>query len=493
MTATLRYDPAETVAFKAAIRQIPGYPTGEDLPIRQMVFESGALFRLAQFLRLAGAEPEANVVIVMDTTPMRRGTDDLKAMVMASLESAGWRLRPVWLAPGPDGQVHTDWGQIDTVRQHLRPGVAVLSVGAGTVSDIAKHACFTFDGESNAGRLPLVCFPTANSVSAYTSNMAPVFVNGVKRTLPSRYPDVLVCDLETLRDAPAAMTAAGVGDLLAAFNSYADWYLACQLGIDPSYSPFAQTLMGEIDDIILANADAIRERTLAGMELLAKLIALGGLAMSLSHATTPLSGYEHLISHVLDLLAETSGRPLAQHGSQVALAVRLTTAAWEEFMDAFEPSEINVDHCYPDDAEMRARIEERFGTLDAGGRAAAECWADYRQKLAAWRQNRPAFESLLANWPAQRAALQALLKPAARAAEVLQAVGAPLTFEQLDPPVDAQTVRFAFENAPLIRRRLTLGDLFVFARWDTLDLWGAVGRRQPEPPVTSFTSTWRQP
>jgi glycerol dehydrogenase-like iron-containing ADH family enzyme len=37
-----------------------------------------------------------------------------------------------------------------------------------------------------------------------------------------RYPDALVCDLETLRDAPYAMTAAGVGDLLVAGVSFAD-------------------------------------------------------------------------------------------------------------------------------------------------------------------------------------------------------------------------------------------------------------------------------
>src|SRR6185503_12971995 len=96
------------------------------------------------------------------------------------------------------------------------------------------------------------------SVSAYTSNMAPTFVDGVKRTLPSRYPDVLVCDLETLRDAPQAMTVAGVGDLLAAFGSYADWWLAYRLGLDNSYTKFAKTLMGPLDKIFLEQENAIK-------------------------------------------------------------------------------------------------------------------------------------------------------------------------------------------------------------------------------------------
>ena len=42
---TLRFDPEGIERFKAEIRGIPGYPAGEDLPIREMVFESGALWR----------------------------------------------------------------------------------------------------------------------------------------------------------------------------------------------------------------------------------------------------------------------------------------------------------------------------------------------------------------------------------------------------------------------------------------------------------------
>src|SRR6185436_9928812 len=231
-----------------------------------------------------------------------------------------------------------------------------------------KHACFLQHTQHGAAPLPFVVYQTANSVSAYTSNMAPIFVDGVKRTLPSRYPDVLVCDLETLRDAPAEMTAAGVGDLLAAFNSYADWWLAYRLGLDATYTEFAQTLMGPLDEIFLAQAPAIQARTLDGMAVLAKLIALGGLAMSLSHATAPLSGYEHVVSHVLDICAEQAPRPLAQHGSQVALATLLTTSAYELFLNKFEAEEVVLPACYPSAAQMKARIEQTFGALDPSGR-----------------------------------------------------------------------------------------------------------------------------
>ena len=52
----------------------------------------------------------------------------------------------------------------------------------------------------------LVLVPTAASVTAFTSSLAVLLVDGVKRTRPSRFPDAVVCDLETLAAAPPAMT-----------------------------------------------------------------------------------------------------------------------------------------------------------------------------------------------------------------------------------------------------------------------------------------------
>src|SRR5688572_18479376 len=360
LSMTLQFDPADIDHFKAQIRSIPGYPIGEALPIREMAFESGAVWRLPDLLLRAGSQPDQPLCVVMDRTPMKREGRDLKELILQILKQAGYKVEVIWLEPDHTGQVHTDFSQINSVKARLTENSAVISVGSGTVTDIAKHASYVYQQEHDTAPLPFVVYQTANSVSAYTSNMAPTFVDGVKRTLPSRYPDVLVCDLETLRDAPRSMTVAGVGDLLAAFGSYADWWLAYRLGIDNTYTEFAQTLMGPLDEIFLEQAKALQAGTLESMSILAKLIALGGLAMSLSHATAPLSGYEHVISHVLDLVAEQNQRPLAQHGTQVAMATRLTTKAYQVFLEEFEPDEVNLETCYPTESQMRARLEESF-------------------------------------------------------------------------------------------------------------------------------------
>lgn len=471
---SLRFDPANIDQFKAQIRAIPGYPAGEDLPIREMVFESGALWRLPVLLHRAGIKLDQQLLVVMDRTPMQREGKDLKVLLRSVLGNAGQRFEVIWLEPDSTGQVHTDFSQINSVKARLTEESAVLSVGSGTVTDIAKHACHVYQQEQGIQSLPFVVYQTANSVSAYTSNMAPTFVDGVKRTLPSRYPDILICDLETLRDAPRAMTVAGVGDLLAAFGSYADWWLAYRLGLDKTYTEFAQTLMGPLEEVFLEQAQGLKAGTLGSTSVLAKLIALGGLAMSLSHATAPLSGYEHVISHVLDLVAEQNQRLLAQHGTQVALTTLLTTSAYQVFFSEFEPAEVNLENCYPTEVQMKKRIEDSFGRLDPGGRVAAECWSDYKIKLGAWHAHRADFEDALSDWSAVCAHLRSLVKPPEAGSRILQAVLSPVRFEELTPAPTEAEVQFAFRNAPLIRHRFTLGDLFLFLNWDQEALWAQV-------------------
>lgn len=475
----LPYDPAEGPRFWQAIRHLPGYPKEQNTPIRYMLFESGALHRVSEVLEACGARKSAPLLVVMDETPMRRSRADLKPLMLELLRKDGWHVQTLLMRADESGQVHTDMPHIRQVQTSLVSGCALLSIGSGVVTDIAKHGSFLYQQETGK-TIPYVVYQTANSVSAYTSNMAPTFIHGVKRTLSSRYPDALICDLETLRDAPLEMTVAGAGDMLAAFVSLPDWYLAHCLGMDDHYSELPRRLLGPLDELLLAHAAGIRRADLTAVAALAKIIALGGLAMSLSRATTPLSGFEHVMSHVLDLQAELTGRPLAQHGSQVALATVAGAEAYRRFLLDFEPASLDLGLCYPDEESMRARIERSFSLIDPSGKVGAECWNDYQQKLAAWHSHRKTFEQALTNWPAIRQHLQQEARPPQRILEILKALGAPLHWAQLKPPIEQERARFAFLHAPLIRKRLTIGDLLLFTGWNRERLWDEIGKLYPE-------------
>lgn len=470
MPPTLKYDPGNTARFWENLRKLPGFPKEDYIPLQQMIFQSNAIYEIPSVLEKIGVSRKNPILFVMDATPMKRGEEELKPTVLRFLHEDGWQIEPVVLLPDTSGQVHTEMARINAIQHRIQPEHVVISLGSGVVTDITKHACFLFE-QSSGIHIPYLVIQTANSVSAFTSNMAPVFIDGVKRTLPSRYPDALLCDLETLRDAPLKMTLAGVGDMLAAFVSLADWYLASQLGMDDSYNPLPQELLENLYAVLLAAAPHIRTPTLQGMEILAKVIALGGLAMSLSHATTPLSGYEHVISHILDLINECTGAPLAMHGTQVSLATILASRAYQIFLQQFDPHKLNPQQCYPTAEYMHQLIEKTFTVIDPGGAAAAECWSDYEVKLENWHKNRPALTNFIQEWDRIRATLQQLTRPAEDIEQILRAVNAPIQFSQINPPLDETRVRYAFMSAPLMRKRLTLGDVLIFFRWDRTQLW----------------------
>jgi glycerol-1-phosphate dehydrogenase [NAD(P)+] len=461
----LRFDPQDNEGFLAAIQKIPGYPPGEEIAVRRMLFESGAIFKLPETLDEIEVRWGQPILVVMDTTAMLRGPESLKPRVVKILQDAGWVVRPLILQPDRTGQVHTEMPRIQAVKSRLAKGVAAISVGSGTVTDITKHACYLFEQETGI-HIPYLAYQTANSVSAYTSNMTPVFVEGVKRTMLSRYPDALVCDLETLRDAPHAMTVAGVGDLLSMYIATADWYLALRLGMDPSYTEFPLELLGPLDDIVMTWADDIRHPSLEGMAMLAKLIALVGLALSVFHTTTPLSGYEHVMSHTLDMLNEQRDQPFALHGSQAALTLLLLAPVYKEFIRRFEPTAVRIESCYPPAEQMESSIRQAFLQVDPSGKAGAECWADYQVKLEKWHTQREKLGEFLGDWGKIKQTLANLTRQPEKIASILKAVGSPMGFDELKPPMDQEAVRFAFLNAPLIRRRLTLGDLLIFFGWD---------------------------
>jgi glycerol-1-phosphate dehydrogenase [NAD(P)+] len=466
----LPYDPADGVKFWEKIRKLPGFPAHETMPIKHMLFESGALFKTTEILKSVGASQDAPLVVVMDESAMRRNGADLKSRVLDTLRKDGWQVRVCTMPSDESGQVHTDMPHIRMVQESVNPGCAVLSIGSGVVTDIAKHGCFLYQ-QATGEKVPFVVYQTANSVSAYTSNMSPTFVDGVKRTLDSRYPDALICDLETLRDAPMEMTVGGVGDMLAVFVSFPDWYLAYRLGMDSTYSELAKNLVGPLDKLLLEHAEGIRLGNMESVAMLAKIIALGGLAMSLSHATTPMSGFEHVMSHVLDLQAETEHAPLAVHGSQVALATLAGAEMYRSFLTDFDPLALNLDDCYPTMDFMKTRIESGFAEIDPSGKAGAECWTDYSQKLEKWHAHRRDFESVLKDWNSVRALLEDETLSPEMIQKILLAVEAPTRWSQLNPPIDEKGARFAFMHAPLMRKRLTLGDLLIFTGWDWETLW----------------------
>ena len=189
--------------------------------------------------------------------------------------------------------------------------------------------------------------------------------------------------------------------------------------------------------------------------------------MGVAGRTAPLSGTEHLLSHLLDMAAGLAGRPLAFHGAQVGVASVLAATVWHDTLHHLDPAALTRDAAFPEPGAVEQQVRAAFDPLDPTGRMAAECWRDVSTKLERWHAARPSVEGFAADWDRHRAAMRDLVATPNDLAAALSNAGAPGRIAELDPPAPDATVRWALRALPLMRDRFTVADLRFFAgAWD---------------------------
>src|SRR5205814_1036304 len=346
---TFAVDPADIPAVKRWLAAQDDHQWQlRSVDIDEILIGPGVLLDLPFVLQRAGVTPGSKVLLVVDETPMLREDVDLKRFVRDLLYVAGYDETTCHLENDEYGLVHAEFEDVAGILCALEPGTAIIALGSGTVTDIAKHAAYLYDQQHpEQPRLVYICIPTANSVTAYAANMAVLLKDGVKRTIPSRYPTAIISDLRVLASAPKAMTLAGLGDCCARFVAYGDWYLASALGLVDFYSEVPLALLANLDAILSEHAAGIGQRSYEGEAVVARALLLAGIAQSIVNMSAPISGTEHVISHVLDMIADSYQRGLALHGAQVGVATITASQLYQRFLDSFDPQSIDIAACYP--------------------------------------------------------------------------------------------------------------------------------------------------
>ena len=334
---------------------------------------------------------------------------------------------------------HADTEQVGLACAALEAGgfSGIIALGAGTVNDIAKMAA-TLSG------VPYIALGTAASMNGYASGIAAILVDGLKTTLPARPPRAIVLDSKVLCQAPPALAAAGLGDLLSKPVSTADWWLGNRL----EGSGF-ESLPGRIVDEAVArateNAAGLPAANEASHEALAQALVLSGVSMVVAGSSSPASGGEHLLSHLWDMEALILGRELRLHGAQVGVATCLCAALYQELIELESPN-FPKTPSWPRTAE---RIRIAHGEL-------AEAVLPQAEKKFAGFAARSAL--LDAEWPQIRAEMAGLgLPTASEIRTVLETAGAPATLESLG--IEKDEAFDTLSRARDIRDRYTVLDL----------------------------------
>lgn len=349
-----------------------------------------------------------------------------------------------WAASGLHGDPwlleahpHADEATVARVVAAAAGCTGIVAVGSGTINDLAKKA-------ADAHGVGFVIVATASSMNGYASAIAAILSDGLKTTQPAAPARAIIIDTAIVGAAPAALTRAGLGDLLSKPVSDTDWWLANQLEAS-GYS----TLPGSIVDHAVEAASAAAGGLMAGDSdahtALATALTLSGVAMVVAGSSSPASGGEHLLSHLWDMEALSTGADTRLHGAQVGVTSCISAAIYQRLL-TLETPDFTPPRPWPEEA---ARITAAHGPLAA----VVLPQAQRKHARAAAR-----LDVLKSRWPAIREGLAARNLPTPTQLRApLAACGAPSTLAELGAE-RADTARI-LRLARDIRDRVTVLDV----------------------------------
>jgi glycerol-1-phosphate dehydrogenase [NAD(P)+] len=360
------------------------------------------------------------------------------------------------------GTVRADEETVERAVAEVGEHRLLISVGSGTLTDIAKVTAQRTGSHHAAVQ-------TACSINGFIADRSVLVIAGAKRTVRSRWPDVLVADTDILTAAPWQLNLAGVGDLSTVPNAVAEWRLAARLGHGPSYTAAV------VDDVLAANpvlpalARAARDAEPAGIADLARLLAASGLSMGIVGSTAPASGTEHAVSHLMEMARTRQGRPAAAHGMQVTVATRLAVRVWRLVDSTIRSADAKVR--VPDEKTSRDAVAHAFAEFNP--QTAHECTRAYSAKRNWLLAHQSAVEALVSDWDTFAQSLR--LATPEQFDEISHASGLPTLAQDLGVGYDDNLLFWALRNSHLLRDRISIVDIAdLLGVWSDDTAWSIV-------------------
>ncbi len=222
-----------------------------------------------------------------------------------------------------DAHLEPDERSVGLAVMHFDPRCDVLiGVGSGVINDICKIV-------ANLSGKPYVIVGTAPSMDGYASATSSMERQGLKVSVNSKCPDVIIGDTEILAQAPMKMLVSGLGDMIAKYVSICEWRISHLLNGEFYSEDIARMVRLALKKCV-DNADGLLQRDENAVAAVFEGLAICGIAMSYAGLSRPASGGEHYISHVLDMRSAQFKTPVETHGLQCAMGTLIEVRLYEK-------------------------------------------------------------------------------------------------------------------------------------------------------------------
>ena len=407
-------------------------------PIHDVVIGKGVLRQLPEIIARYHAK---KVFLLADVNTYAAAGEK----VVAILEEAGIAYSSYIY---PDLHLEPDEKAVGSAVMHFDQSCdIVVAVGSGVLNDTAKIL-------TQLANRPYIIVGTAPSMDGYASDSSSMAMDGLKISLPSGAANVIIGDVDILKEAPLHMLKSGLGDMLAKYVSICEWKIA-HLLIGEYYCDTVAELVRTALKTCVDNAEGLLKRDEQAVQAVFEGLVIGGIAMNFAKISRPASGMEHYISHVWDMRGLSMGTPVETHGVQCAIGT-LYTAKLYEMLRSVTPDKEKALR-YVEQFDVEAWYQELSAFMGSG--ADAMIALDKKEQKYDKIKHAARLEKILANWDAIME-IVAELPTAAQIEAILDQIDCPKseTAFGLDHSILPMTVKAAKD----------IRDKYVVARllWD---------------------------
>ena len=324
----------------------------------------------------------------------------------------------------------------------------IIGVGSGVINDIGKIL-------SNVSGRKYIIVGTAPSMDGYASATSSMSMDGLKVSLNSRCADVIIGDTEILKNAPAHMLKAGLGDMLAKYVSIAEWRIAHIITGEYYCDHVAQLIRGALKKCV-NNAQGLLLRDEQAVEAVFEGLVIGGIAMAYAGVSRPASGVEHYFSHIWDMRGLEFGTQVDLHGIQCALGTLQAVKLYEK-MKKTTPNE-KIAKAYINDFSFDDWKEQLRSFL--GNSAETMIAQETRERKYDKSTHSDRFAIIAENWNAILQILEEELPSYERLQNILDTIGISGDLQTIG--VDSNIAKLTFKATKDIRDKYVLSRL----AWD---------------------------
>lgn len=321
----------------------------------------------------------------------------------------------------------------------------IIGIGSGVINDIGKIVAKTSGN-------PYIIVATAPSMDGYASGSSSMEVDGLKSSLNTKCADVVIGDIDILKNAPQRMLISGIGDMLAKYVSICEWRIG-HLVTGEYYCEEVASIMRTAARKCTQNAAGLLNRDETAVAAVFEGLILGGVAMNYAEVTRPASGVEHYFSHIWDMRALEFGTASDFHGIQCAIGTRYAIRVYDQLKKIVPNREKAL--AYARSFDWPAHQEALRAFLGKGGESMitiAEKEGKYDLAKHAER-----LECILAHWDEILQVIDEELLSAQELEETLDILGAPKTAAEIG--IDEALVPLTFRMTKDIRDKYVLSRL----------------------------------